>query len=65
MVYLNIKELLKKQKKTKYWLVKNMESGYQSVSDMMDNKTKGIRFETIEKLCNLLECTPNDLFKFK
>lgn len=65
MVYLNIKELLKKQKKTKYWLVKNMESGYQTVSDMMNNKTKGIRFETIEKLCNLLECTPNDLFKFK
>lgn len=65
MVYLNIKELLKKQNKTKYWLVKNMESGYQTVSAMIDNKTKGIRFETIEKLCNLLECTPNDLFKFK
>ena len=65
MVYLNIKELLKKQKKTKYWLVKNMESGYQTVSDMMNNKTKGIRFETIVKLCYLLECTPNHLFKFK
>ena len=63
MVYLNIKELLKKKGKTKYWLVKNMESGYQSISDMMDNKTTGIRFETIDKLCKIFECTPNDLFK--
>lgn len=65
MVYLNIKELLKKKGKTKYWLVKNMESGYQSISDMMDNKTTGIRFETIDKLCKIFECTPNDLFKIK
>mgnify|MGYP000441400260 CR=1 FL=1 len=65
MVYMNIKELLRKKGKTKYWLVKNMESGYQSVSAMMNNETTGIKFETMEKLCKLLECTPNDLFKIK
>ncbi len=65
MVYLDIKKILKKKGKTKYWLVKNMEGSYQSISDMMDNKTKGIRFETIEKLCDLLECTPNDIIKIK
>lgn len=32
---------------------------------MMNNETTGIKFETIEKLCKLLECTPNELFKFK
>lgn len=42
-----------------------MESGYQNVSAMMNNETTGIKFETIEKLCKILECTPNDLFKFK
>lgn len=65
MVYLNIKELLKKKGKTKYWLVKNMEGGYQNISAMMNNETTGIKFETIDKLCKILECTPNDLFKFK
>lgn len=65
MVYLNIKELLKKKGKTKYWLVKNMEGGYKNISDMMNNETTGIKFETIDKLCRILECTPNDLFKFK
>lgn len=65
MVYLNIKQLLEEKGKTKYWLVKEMEGSYQSISDMMNNKTKGIKFETIEKLCNLLECTPNDIIKIK
>lgn len=65
MVYLQIKEMLKKNKKTKYWLVKNLEMGYQSVTDLMENKTKGIKFETLEKLCKVLECTPNDLIKIK
>lgn len=42
-----------------------MEGSYQSISHMMNNETTGIKFETIEKLCKLLECTPNDLFKLK
>mgnify|MGYP004564003989 CR=1 FL=1 len=65
MLYLNVKELLKKKRKTKYWLVQNMHSDYKTISDMMDNKTSGIKFETIEKLCILLDCTPNDIFKFE
>ena len=65
MLYLNVKELLKNKQKTKYWLVQNMHSDYKTISDMMDNKTSGIKFETIEKLCILLDCTPNDLFKLE
>ena len=65
MLYLNVKELLKKKQKTKYWLVQNMHSDYKTISDMMDNKTSGIKFETIEKLCILLDCTPNDIFKLE
>ena len=58
MLYLNVKELLKNRRKTKYWLVQNMHSDYKTISDMMDNKTSGIRFETIEKLCILLDGIP-------
>lgn len=65
MVYLDIKEILKKKGKTKYWLVKRMEGSYQNISAMVNNETIGIKFETIDKLCKILECTPNDLFKFK
>ena len=65
MLYLNVKELLKNKQKTKYWLVQNMHSDYKTISDMMDNKTSGIKFETIEKLCILLDCTLNDIFKIE
>lgn len=65
MVYLAIKELLRKNKKSKYWLVKNIEMGYQTITDMMEGNTKGIKFETIDKLCKVFNCTPNDLFKIK
>ena len=65
MLYLNVKELLKNRRKTKYWLVQNMHSDYKTISDMMDNKTSGIRFETIVKLCILLDCSPNDIFKLE
>lgn len=65
MVYINIKEILKKRGKSKYWLIKNMQGGYQNISAMMNNETTGIKFETIDKLCKILECTPNDLFKIE
>lgn len=65
MLYINVKEILKEKKKSKYWLIKEMGGSYQAISDVMNNNTKGIRFETIEKLCNVLECTPNDIFKIE
>ncbi|MCI8345438.1 MAG: helix-turn-helix domain-containing protein [Clostridia bacterium] len=65
MIYLNVKDILAKKNKSKYWLVQQMESDFQSVTDMINNKTISIRFETIEKLCRILECTPNDIFIFK
>lgn len=65
MIYMNVKELLEKKQKTNYWLIQKLESDYQSVTDMVENRTKGIKFKTIEKLCDALECTPNDLFKIK
>ena len=65
MIYLNVKDILAKKNKSKYWLVQQMESDFQSVTDMMNNKTISIRFETIEKLCRILDCTPNDIFIFK
>lgn len=62
IMYLNIENLLKKKGKSKYWLVQELGSNYTVINNMIDNQTTGIRFDTMEKLCKLLECTPNDLF---
>lgn len=56
-------ELLEKKGKTKYWLYKQLGMSYQNFSRMINNQTKSIRYEGIETLCLLLECTPNELFE--
>ena len=65
MVYFRINELLKKNKKSKYWFIKNMEGGYQSLSHLMNNETKAIHFDTLEKMCNLFECEIGELVVIK
>lgn len=64
MVKLNALALLEKKGKTKYWLYKQLGMSYQNFSRMINNETKAIRYENIETLCLLLECTPNDLLIF-
>ena len=62
MIKLNALELLEKKGKTKYWLYKQLGMSYQNFSKMVNNQTKSIRYENIETMCLLLNCTPNDLF---
>ena len=62
MIKLNVLELLEQQGKTKYWLYKQLGMSYQNFSKMVNNQTKSIRYENIETMCLLLNCTPNDLF---
>ena len=63
MVYRRVNELLKEKNKSKYWLIKNMEGSYQAISRLINNETIAIHFDTIDKLCDLLDCNPGDLFK--
>ena len=63
MIKLNVLELLEKNGKTKYWLYKQLGMSYQNFSRMINNQTKSIRYENIETLCLLFDCTPNELFE--
>lgn len=37
---------------------------YSTVDNLYHDKTKSIGFETLDKLCYALECTPNDLLTY-
>ena len=63
MLKLRVIDILEKQGKTKYWLYKQLGMSYQNFTKMVNNQTKSIRYENIETMCLLLECTPNDLFE--
>ena len=64
MVKLDVCAILDQRKKTKYWLYKQMGMSYQNFNKMINNQTQSIRYENIEALCQILECTPNELFVF-
>ena len=61
MIKLDVLRILDEQGKTKYWLYKQLGMSYQNFSKMVNNETKSIRYENIETMCYLLNCTPNDL----
>lgn len=65
MIYIRVTEILKEKKKSKYWFIKKMEGGYQSLSHLMNNETRSIHFDTLEKLCSVLECEPGDILVLK
>lgn len=64
-VCLNLKELLEKEGRTKYWLVKELETSYPVINKMIEDTAVGIQLDTIGRLCQALNCTPNDLIKIK
>ena len=64
LVRLNVQALLEERGKTRYWLYKQLGMSYQNFKNMIDNKTQSIRYDRIETLCLLLDCTPNELFEF-
>ncbi|MBR3552204.1 MAG: helix-turn-helix transcriptional regulator [Clostridia bacterium] len=63
MIQLRVLELLEENNKTKYWLYMQLGMSYQNFNKMVNNQTKSIRYENIETLCRLFQCTPNELFK--
>lgn len=64
MVQLRILEILEEQGHTKYWLYKRMDMlSYRNFSNIINNETSSIRFETLDKLSRILDVPVGDLFK--
>ena len=60
---LRILEMLQEKGKTKYWLYIQLGLSYQNFNKLVNNQTKGIKFENLKALCEILDCTPNELFE--
>ena len=59
---LRILDILEQKGKTKYWLYIQLGLSYQNFKKLIENETTAIKFENLRALCDILECTPNDLF---
>ena len=65
MVKLNVKEILEQKGKSKYWLFNELNNigtiSYSNFNSMVEMKTKSIKYENIDKLCQILGCDVGDL----
>ena len=64
MIKLKVLQILKEKNKSKYWLWNQLNMSYQNFDRMIKNQTSSIKYENLELLCEILDCTPNDLFEF-
>ena len=64
MIRVRIDDILNERGLTRYWLTKQMDGpSYQNVCKILDNKTSGIKFNTLELLMKTLNCSMDDLFE--
>lgn len=58
---LNIKERVDAKGLNKNQLSKLIQLGYTATCNLYEGKTERIYFDTLERICKVLECTPNDI----
>ena len=61
MLNFNIEKLLKKKKKSKYWLYQNMNITNRSLNIIINGETTSISFKYLEELCKYLDCNLTEL----
>lgn len=57
--------ILTKRKLTSRYLAERIGITEQNLSILKNGRAKGIRFSTLEKICEVLECQPGDILQYK
>ncbi len=65
MIKLRVIDILEQKGETKYWLYKQLGMSYQNFNRMVNNETKSIKYTNLEALCDILECSPSDIFDYE
>lgn len=65
MIKLDVLTLLEQHGKTRYWLWKQLGMSYTNFHKMINNETKSIRYETLDALCGIFDCQPNDILIYE
>ncbi len=63
-IVVNLDVMLAKRKMRLKELAKAINLSEQALSMIKTNKVKGVRFETLVKICDVLDCQPGDILEF-
>lgn len=62
---ISIQNKLREMNMSKAELSRKLEVSYPTVLEICNGTAISIRLDTLEKLCNILQCTPNDILTFE
>ncbi|MCA0202190.1 MAG: helix-turn-helix transcriptional regulator [Proteobacteria bacterium] len=65
MIVVQLDVMLAKRKMRSKELAERIGITEANLSLLKSGKVKGVRFETLEKICDALECQPGDLLEYR
>ena len=65
MIIVNLDVMMAKRKISSYELAKKVGITPANLSILKTNKGKAIRFSTLDKICEVLECKPGDILDYE
>ena len=64
-IIVNLDVMLAKRKMRSKDLAERIGITEQNVSLLKSGKVKGVRFDTLEKICETLQCQPGDILEYR
>jgi putative transcriptional regulator len=64
-IIVNLDVMLAKRKMRSKGLAERIGITEQNVSLLKSGKVKGIRFDTLQKICEVLTCQPGDILEYR
>lgn len=65
MIVVNLDVVMAKRKVSLNYLAEKVGITLANMSLLKTGKVKGVRFETLNKICEVLECQPGDILEYK
>ena len=64
-IIVNLEVMMAKRKISSQELAEKIEITNANLSILKTGKAKAVRFSTLEKICDVLECQPGDILEFR
>jgi len=64
-IIINLDVMMAKRKMTLNELSQKVELTTVNLSILKTGKAKGVRFDTLESICKVLECQPGDILEYR
>ena len=64
-IIVNLDVMLARRKMRSRELAERIGIAEQNVSLLKSGKVKGVRFDTLEKICEILNCQPGDILEYR